>query len=130
MSATDMDIEEQEVINAAARIILAGQGPNLIDDDVALAEAQFMVAPGSARDLLGHWSVERGDSTPQREHIAAEFARHMDTCDPCRFLEEVESIRQAFEVTACETCGGDLDGHVIGPDPLGHAYAYCPDEEM
>lgn len=41
------------------------------------------------------------------------------------FEAEVEMIRQGFEFELCEHCGGDLGDHVISPDPLGHAHAWC-----
>jgi hypothetical protein len=42
--------------------------------------------------------------------------------------EEVEFLQDSFEFEDCELCGYGLDGHTIGPDPLGHAHAYCKRE--
>lgn len=42
-----------------------------------------------------------------------------------QYDEEAELIVMGFEYELCEACGGDLDDHVIAPDALGHAHAYC-----
>lgn len=42
--------------------------------------------------------------------------------------DEVASIKDSFNYEDCEVCGGDLDDHIIGPDALGHAHAYCKRE--
>jgi hypothetical protein len=39
--------------------------------------------------------------------------------------DEVETIVQGFGYERCDECGGDLGEHVIAPDPLGHAHAWC-----
>lgn len=39
--------------------------------------------------------------------------------------DEVATLRRSFEFELCEHCGGDLDAHTIGPDPLGHAHLFC-----
>lgn len=41
------------------------------------------------------------------------------------YAEEVEIIRHGFTFELCGECGQDLDRHVIAPDPLGHAHAWC-----
>ncbi len=41
------------------------------------------------------------------------------------FEEQVEMIRQGFEFEYCPECGGDLGDHIIAPDALGNAHAWC-----
>jgi hypothetical protein len=57
------------------------------DDPAALAIAQFCNEPGSDADLRGHWSVMRGDPSPDRPPVRAEFEQHMGYCGVCRGLE-------------------------------------------
>lgn len=51
----------------------------------------------------------------------------MTTVDT-EYRDEVETIRQGFEYERCSDCEGDLGEHVIAPDPLGHAHAWCQRE--
>lgn len=44
------------------------------------------------------------------------------------YIEEVQQLADSFEYELCSNCLGDLDRHLIGPDPLGHAHAYCMDD--
>ena len=50
----------------------------------------------------------------------------MDTTT--RWEQQVECIRIGFEYELCDECGQDLNAHLIGPDPLGNAHAYCETE--
>jgi hypothetical protein len=118
----------REELGEATYQIAGGLGPNLITDPTALAEAQFGMPSGSAEDLLGHWSVQRGDPRPERQEAQEAFAAHAEVCALCRYLESVESIRMSFEFELCEACGGDLDAHDVGPDQFGLAHACCRDE--
>jgi hypothetical protein len=43
----------------------------------------------------------------------------MDTQTPAEFLAEL------FEFECCEYCGGDVEDHVVSPDPLGLPHAWC-----
>ena len=45
------------------------------------------------------------------------------------YRQEAEAIADAFRYELCESCGGDLGDHVIAPDALGHAQAWCLREE-
>ena len=40
---------------------------------------------------------------------------------------EAAAIRDGFEFEDCEVCGTGLEQHLIAPDALGHAHAWCPD---
>lgn len=46
-----------------------------------------------------------------------------------RYREQVEMILSGFEFELCYECGEDLNRHVISPDPLGNAHAWCMDQE-
>jgi hypothetical protein len=45
--------------------------------------------------------------------------------DKDSYQQEVEAIVDGFQYEYCESCGGDLDDHVIAPDAFGHAHAWC-----
>jgi hypothetical protein len=49
--------------------------------------------------------------------------------DEDAYRQEVEAIVDGFQYEFCESCGGDLNDHSIGPDSLGHAHAWCVREE-
>jgi hypothetical protein len=38
---------------------------------------------------------------------------------------QIATIVEGFQFELCSECGSDIDGHLIGPDPLGNAHAYC-----
>lgn len=90
-----------------------------------LAKAQFW-APGqhtAAVNLLGHWSVNRGDEfAPDPD---PEFPEHRDGCGACHYLEGILELRASFNLQACPTCGAGLDDHDLGPDENGTAHAFC-----
>jgi hypothetical protein len=44
------------------------------------------------------------------------------------YIDEVEMTVDSFRYELCSNCLGDLDRHVIAPDPLGHVHLYCLDE--
>lgn len=90
--------------------------------------------------------VERSDPNDPESYVHAEdgdwgdhTAEHSsvpslnpDDLLPASFAEEVEVLRSSFEFELCEVCHGDLEDHVIAPDPLGHAHLYClaePDQD-
>jgi hypothetical protein len=117
-------LSRQELAEATAQLV-AGLGPNRITDPLALAEAQFAMPPGSAEDLLGHWSVRRGDPHPERPPAQVAFAEHAATCALCRYLESVQAIGMSVDYQRCASCGGDIDAHDVGPDQFGLAHAWC-----
>lgn len=45
------------------------------------------------------------------------------------YQQEVQDIVDGFQYEDCESCGGDLSSHAIAPDALGHAHAWCLNEE-
>lgn len=45
------------------------------------------------------------------------------------YRQEVEGIIGGFQHEFCGACGGDLSDHTIAPDALGHAHAWCLNEE-
>jgi hypothetical protein len=54
------------------------------------------------------------------------FAEHVPaTVVPGLAGEQVATIVEGFQYELCEQCSADIDGHLIGPDPLGNAHAYC-----
>jgi hypothetical protein len=129
MTLTDLDNIDVEVLAEATRALMAGEGPNLLGDETDLARAQFDVEPGSAADLLGHWSVARGDPNPDRWGELSAFEQHVQTCRLCRYLEGLEALRKAFvEFEDCGGCGGGVDDHDYGPDQFGNARAFCRTE--
>jgi hypothetical protein len=42
-----------------------------------------------------------------------------------RYARQVADILDGFAYEYCEECGGDAEGHMISPDPLGNAHAWC-----
>ena len=45
------------------------------------------------------------------------------------YIDEVQQLADAFNYELCSCCLRDLDEHIIGPDMLGHAHAFCIHEE-
>ena len=45
-----------------------------------------------------------------------------------RYWQQVDDIAEQFTYEMCEECGQDLDAHVISPDMLGNAHAWCTGE--
>lgn len=41
------------------------------------------------------------------------------------YADKLRGIVDGFEYELCEECLGDLDRHLIGPDPLGNPHAWC-----
>src|SRR4051794_5119124 len=105
MTLTDLDNIDVEVLAEATRALMAGEGPNLLGDETDLARAQFDVEPGSAADLLGHWSVARGDPNPEQQRHQDALIEHITHCPLCKYLEGLESLRDAYQYEDCE-CGG------------------------
>lgn len=46
------------------------------------------------------------------------------------YIDEVMAIAECFRYELCDGCNQDLNQHVIGPDPLGHARVYCMNSRM
>lgn len=42
-----------------------------------------------------------------------------------RYRQQVIDIVESFTYELCDACGEDIDMHVILPDPLGNAHAWC-----
>lgn len=53
----------------------------------------------------------------------------MRPADAARWDEQVEGITDMFQYESCDECDGDLEDHIIAPDPLGHAHAWCKKKE-
>lgn len=45
------------------------------------------------------------------------------------YIDEIQSIAEVFRYVLCDECMQDLDAHILAPDVLGHAHAYCIREE-
>jgi len=41
------------------------------------------------------------------------------------YADQVIGLADGFEFEFCTECGGDLDVHIIAPDALGNAHAWC-----
>lgn len=46
------------------------------------------------------------------------------------YLGELLGILMSFEYELCSNCLGDIETHIIAPDPLGHPHLYCTQEEL
>jgi hypothetical protein len=55
---------------------------------------------------------------------------HPDTEDypGARYASQVRTLVDGFEFELCAECGNDLDRHIISPDILGNAEAWCMTE--
>lgn len=99
-----------------------GTGPGDPDAPEA-AEGAICAAcgnPGRPGDPV----VQDGNHRLHRSHITEDIALR----DEARYDQEAADIARGFEFESCEHCGGDLEDHVIAPDPLGHAHSFCTDD--
>ena len=80
-----------------------------------LAAMQHCDDGNTAWSMVGHWSVQRGDGL-EREPVS--FLGHMDKCATCAYLEGILALSSELKEKkeGCETCGGDIDDHVFGPE--------------
>jgi hypothetical protein len=118
---------EQELLAAADFVVTFGTLHDVwdVDGTPSLHDMQHRDCDEeSAWALLGHWSIERGDG---EDAEPAGFADHEHECGTCKFLEGVLGLRRNDEFSSCETCGLDLEDHLLGPGPFGEAQTWCPE---
>lgn len=124
-SVTGVD-DAPEELSAAANFVLRFGALGSFLEEPQLTQAQFWTGPpGAAFSLIGHWSVQRNDPAEEPSH---EFRVHTQTCDVCRFLEDIRDTNDVFDEQelTCETCGGGLDAHGVGIyQAAGTPALYC-----
>jgi hypothetical protein len=118
--------DPQEELATAANFVLRYGALGSFLDEPELTRAQSWVGPpGAAFSLIGHWSVERNDPS---DHPAYAFEVHTQSCQVCRFLEDICVTNGVFEEEeeTCEMCGGGLDAHGVGIyHKMGTPALYC-----
>lgn len=106
------DVDE-ELLIAGRFVAEFGTLRELFDPD-QIQQVQGWDGPKAcAWGLLAHWSIERGDLTPN----SGEDFPHADACRFCAYLESVALLRDDFEHENCEECDLDLGQHGIVADP-------------
>jgi hypothetical protein len=116
---------DEQLVRCGAFVARFGALGDLYDEpDLTWMQSRTFGLPASAAwNLIAHWSVERGDPTPDPSSSFLEG--HMRNCRTCDYLEGVRDLVDTFEYALCSECGLDLDAHDIGPDAIGKAHAYC-----
>jgi hypothetical protein len=94
---------------------LAGHGPGCWVGAAEAAERVNTPTPGWQSEETGERLLSPPDDEPEPGDE--------------RYQQEAEDIRAGFGFENCELCDQGLDGHDIRPDALGHAHAYCKEQD-